>query len=77
MIHATDLLLYVLYCLCKLLVEYRVNKDPVSRFKKVENGNYAVMVSRDRVNISVVNCGGLDIVDGNKKIILGMSCHFC
>lgn len=30
------------------------------------------MVSRDRVKISVVNCGGLDIVDGNRKIILGI-----
>ena len=51
---------------------YRVNKSPQSRFKKVENGNYAVLVSRDRVKISVVNCGGLDIVDGNRKIILGI-----
>jgi plastin-1 len=38
----------------------------------VENANYAIMVCRDRVLISVVNCGGLDIVDGNKKIILGI-----
>ena len=54
------------------LLIYRVNKNTQSRFKKVENGNYAILVSRDKVKISAVNCGGLDIVDGNKKIILGI-----
>jgi plastin-1 len=50
----------------------RVNRKPTMRLKKVENANYAVLVCKERVKISVVNCGGLDIVDGNKKIILGL-----
>lgn len=50
----------------------RVSLETKSRYKKVENSNLAVTLSRDRLGLSVVNCGGLDIVDGNKKIILAI-----
>jgi len=50
----------------------RVNRNPKSRFKKVENANYSVTTCKEKVKIVMVNCGGLDIVDGNKKIILGI-----
>lgn len=50
---------------------FRVNKNVTSRYKKVENGNYAV-TSVQALQVSVVNVGGLDIVDGNKKMILSI-----
>lgn len=49
----------------------RVNKQANSRFKKVENTNYAVDLGK--VNkYSLVNVSGLDITDGNKIITLGL-----
>lgn len=50
----------------------RVNdKMPLSKFKKVENCNYAVELGKE-VKFSMVNIGGTDIVDGNQKLILGI-----
>ena len=45
--------------------------EPKSRFKEVENGNYAVDLCK-MLKFSMVNVGGLDIVDGNKKLILAI-----
>jgi hypothetical protein len=49
----------------------RVNINPASRFKKVENGNYCVTCAAT-LQLSLVNVGGLDIIDRNKKIILAV-----
>jgi len=49
----------------------RVNHAPKSKFKKVENCNYAVVLGKE-MQFSLVNVGGLDIVDGNKKLILAI-----
>lgn len=49
----------------------RVNLEPKSRFKEVENGNYAVDLCK-MMRFSMINVGGLDIVDGNKKLILAI-----
>ncbi len=43
--------------------------DPASRYKCVENGNYIIELGR-AMDLSVVNMGGLDIVDGNHKLLL-------
>ena len=48
-----------------------MNLNPTSRFKKVENCNYAVTVAKD-MKFSIVNIGGIDIVDGRKKLILAI-----
>jgi plastin-1 len=49
-------------------------------FKKVENTNYCVDLSKDPFKFSLVGVGGKDIVDGNKKLTLAlmwqlMRCH--
>eukprot|EP01039_Chlorochromonas_danica_P011620 gene11620-13028_t len=49
----------------------RVNLEPASRFKKVENGNYIIETGK-AMKLSLINVGGLDIVDGNKKMILAV-----
>lgn len=49
----------------------KVNIDTRSRFKKVENCNYVVLLGR-QLNLVLVNVGGLDIVDKNKKLILAI-----
>eukprot|EP01032_Pedospumella_encystans_P019987 gene19987-22718_t len=54
-----------------LVVWKKVNLEPKSRFKEVENGNYAVDLCK-MMRFSMINVGGLDIVDGNKKLILGI-----
>lgn len=40
-------------------------------FKRVENCNQAVDIGK-RLKLSLVNVAGTDIVQGNKKLILGM-----
>lgn len=58
----------------------RVNmRRPISKFKAIENCNYAVTIAQ-QLRYSMVNIGGLDIQKGNKKLILGlvwqmMRCH--
>lgn len=48
-----------------------VNRPPKNRFKKLENGNYAVRVARE-IGLNIVNIDGSDIVAGNKKLILAI-----
>jgi plastin-1 len=48
------------------------SKPPIkSPFKRVENCNQVVDIGR-RLNFSLVNIAGTDIVQGNKKLTLGM-----
>eukprot|EP00937_MAST-01D_sp_MAST-1D-sp2_P003280 g3280.t1 len=49
----------------------RVNIGAKDRFRKVENCNYCVEVGK-ALGFSLVNVGGLDIVDGNKKLVLAI-----
>jgi len=50
----------------------QVEKKPNNKFKKVNNNNYAVVLGKTKeLNCSLVGTGGTDIVDGNKKLILG------
>ena len=44
----------------------------MSKFKKVENTNLAVTLGKE-MKFSLVNVGGVDIMDGNKKIILALT----
>lgn len=44
----------------------------MSKFKKVENTNLVVNIGKE-MKFSLVNVGGVDIVDGNKKIILAIT----
>lgn len=48
-----------------------MNLEPKSRFKKVENANYVVDLGK-QMNFTLINVGGLDIVDGSKKLILAI-----
>ncbi len=57
------------FSICRIFS--RVNLEPKSRFKEVENGNYAVDLCK-MMRFSMINVGGLDIVDGNKKLILAI-----
>jgi len=50
----------------------KVNHEPTSRFKKIENANYAVKLCKEVLKIHVVNVGGVDIVDGRKKMMLSL-----
>lgn len=59
------------------LVDWKkVNKPkkskPLIRFKKGENCTYAVKLGLE-LGFSLVGIGGGDILDGNKKLILGVS----
>jgi len=49
----------------------KVNINPKNRFKKVENCNYCVVLAK-QMRFSVVNVGGVDLMDGNRNLILGM-----
>jgi len=55
------------------LVDWKqVEKTPNNKFKKVSNNNYAVVLGKAKeLKLSLVGIGGPDIVDGNKKLILG------
>jgi len=55
------------------LVDWKqVEKQPAHKLKKVHNNNYAVTLGKSKdLNLSLVGIGGPDIVDGNKKLILG------
>ena len=50
----------------------KVNMTPTSIYKKVENCNYAVSIAKDSFKFSIVNIGGNDICNGNKKLILAI-----
>jgi plastin-1 len=50
-----------------------VNLEPKSKFKKVENCNYAVDIGKSNVmHFSLVGIGGIDIVDQKKKLVLSI-----
>jgi plastin-1 len=52
----------------------QVEMAPNNKFKKVSNNNYAVVLGKAKeLNLSLVGIGGSDIVDGNKKLILGFT----
>jgi len=55
------------------LVDWKqAEMQPNNKFKKVSNNNYAVVLGKSKqLNVSLVSTGGVDIVDGNKKLILG------
>eukprot|EP00903_Cladosiphon_okamuranus_P012347 g11576.t1 len=54
-----------------VVVWKRVNIAPKNRFKKVENGNYVIEIAK-KMGLTVVNVGGLDIIDGNRKMTLAI-----
>jgi len=54
-----------------IVVPKKFTVEPKSRFKQVENANYVVALGKE-LKLSMVNVGGLDIVDGNKKLILSI-----
>jgi len=56
------------------LVDWKqAEMQPNNKFKKVSNNNYAVVLGKSKnLNLSLVSTGGPDIVDGNKKLILGL-----
>ena len=64
--HSLFVCTYNCTCTC-----HRVNLEPKGRFKLVENGNYVVDLGK-MLKFSLINVGGLDIVDGNKKLILAI-----
>jgi len=50
-----------------------VNRPPKNKYKRVENTNYVVVLGKSKVfNFSLVGIGGIDIVDGKKKLILSI-----
>jgi len=54
-------------------------KEPLNKFKKAENCNYAVVLGK-QMKFSLVGVGGSDIVDGNQTLTLAlvwqlMRCH--
>lgn len=49
----------------------KVNLNPRNKFKRTENCNYAVVLGK-QMRFSLVNVGGVDIGDGNKKLILAI-----
>jgi len=50
----------------------KVSNPAVSKFKKVENCNMCVDIGKNAFKFSMVNIGGLDIVDRKKKLILAI-----
>jgi len=48
----------------------KVEKKPRNKFKKVSNNNYAVVLGK-YLKLSLVATGGVDIVMGRKKLVLG------
>jgi plastin-1 len=49
----------------------QVERKPTNRFKKVANCNYVVVLGK-QMRFSLVGIGGIDIVDGNKKLLLAL-----
>jgi plastin-1 len=51
----------------------QVNKPPKNRYKVMENCNYVVVIGKGGpFNFSLVNVGGIDIADRNKKLMLSI-----
>lgn len=49
----------------------KVTNPAKSRIVKVQNANYALEVAKE-FKITLANVGGLDFVDGKKKLVLGV-----
>jgi len=49
----------------------KVSRNPKNKFKKVANCNYAVVIGK-QMKFSLVGIGGVDILDGKKKLILAI-----
>nr|CAG8484709.1 15177_t:CDS:10 [Entrophospora candida] len=49
----------------------KANNNNLSRFKQVENTNYAILIGKS-LKFTLVNIQGADIVDGTKTLILGL-----
>lgn len=49
----------------------KVSRNPKNKFKKVANCNYAVVIGK-QMKFSLVGIGGVDILNGNKKLILAI-----
>nr|CAG8555590.1 4086_t:CDS:10 [Entrophospora candida]CAG8612271.1 6171_t:CDS:10 [Entrophospora candida] len=49
----------------------KANNNNLSRFKQVENTNYAILIGQS-LKFTLVNIQGADIVDGTKTLILGL-----
>jgi len=50
----------------------KVEMKPTNKFKKLQNCNYAVVLGK-QLKLSLVTTGGVDIVDRNKKLLLGFT----
>ncbi len=48
----------------------KVNMNPKNAYAQTENAQYSVNVGKS-LNFSVVGIGGKDLIDGNRKLILG------
>ncbi|KAL0476671.1 hypothetical protein AKO1_006137 [Acrasis kona] len=48
----------------------KANLNPKNKYQSIENTNYCVDLAKE-MKFNTVNVGGVDIYDGNKKIILG------
>jgi len=56
------------------LIGRKLKWPQATKFKKCTNNNYAVDLGKAKeLNLSLVGVGGSDIVDGNKKLILGFA----
>lgn len=44
----------------------KVEMNPNNYWKKVENANYAIKISKEEFKLHLVGIGGKDLVDGNK-----------
>jgi len=49
----------------------QVEMKPSNKFKKVSNNNYVVVLGK-QLKFSLVGIGGVDIVDGKKKLVLAL-----
>lgn len=49
----------------------KVEMKPNHRLKKIHNANYAVEIGKN-MKFSLVGIGGIDLVDGKKKLVLSL-----
>merc|ERR1719401_3394270 len=47
-------------------------KRPLNKFRKVENCNYAVTLGKGDLKLIPESIGGIDVVDGKKKLVLAI-----
>lgn len=55
-----------------IVIWKKVNMNTKLKIKLVENCNYAVSLCKDQLKFSLVGIGGIDVVNGNKKLILAI-----